>query len=531
MLFTQMDQFTFKLLAGLFGLFIFCPNATLCGRIVGVANHYYSHQSTMRKLGKELVSRGHRYSQLIPYFLANEFKDVHLIVFNTSLTSEEIEDVSIKTTKAGDVTSLTGMYRIMRLVEQGKMQAAQLCQDVLTNASLITELKENVDLLLCDISSTCCFILADMLNITRVDVSSMGFVGAAFAYYFGFPQSPVYLTQETTTDATDPAKFSFKRRLVSFVYYGIMRKMFVGMLSNDLWVTHAKPTSRFTNILDAWRPHNLVLIGHDFALEYPRPIGPHVKVIGAILPNRPKSLPEDLRDFMSTSDKVVVVSFGSVLSSDFNSELVQVIAEGLGKVSATVLWKQKGSESFNVSRNINMVSWIPQNDLLGHTSTKVFVTHCGANSLLESAYHGVPMVAIPLSGDQHRHAAVVQVKGLGVTLDKTTMKAEDLTQAIHEVLSNKLYKENAERISALMRDRHRTPVEEGADWIEYALRHNGANHLISEALDLPEYQLYCFDLFLFLLLMIAAIIFTFVKVCRCICGKKTVTVSDKLKKN
>ena len=35
-------------------------------------------------------------------------------------------------------------------------------------------------------------------------------------------------------------------------------------------------------------------------------------------------------------------------------------------------------------------------------------------------------------------------------------------------------KANATRISTLMRDSNRTPVQEAADWIEYVHRHGGA---------------------------------------------------------
>ena len=525
-----MDRFTHKLLAALFLSFALRSNNVLSERVLGIANHYYSHQNIIRKLGKELVSRGHVYTQLIPNFLADKFEDVELKVVNTSLTGEEVEEVMIKTAKAGDISNLEGLFKIAQVVDQGRMQATQFCQDVLSDESLINELRENTDLVVCDMSSTCCFILADTLNATRIDVSTLGFANGALATYLGFPQTPVYLTQDSITDPTDPNKFSFKRRIAGFIYYCIIRDLFVGMLSNDLWTKYAKPTSRYTNMLDAWKPHGLVLIAHDFALEYPRPMGAHIKVIGAVSPELPKTLPEDLHDFMSNNKKTVLVSFGSALS-DYNPELLQIIAEGLAKVRARVLWKLKASKSLNISQNIKIVSWIPQNDLLGHTSTRVFVTHGGLNGVLESAYHGVPMVAVPLAGDQHRQAAVVQVNGLGLTLDKNNMKAEDLTQAIDEVLSNTLYQDNAKRISALMRDRKRTPTEEGADWIEYALRHDGAKHLVSEALDLPEYQLYSLDVMFFLLLVFAVIIFTLVKLCTCACRRKTATVAEKIKRN
>ncbi len=32
---------------------------------------------------------------------------------------------------------------------------------------------------------------------------------------------------------------------------------------------------------------------------------------------------------------------------------------------------------------LQVVSWLPQNDVLGHPRTRAFLSHCGANSLYE----------------------------------------------------------------------------------------------------------------------------------------------------
>ena len=63
---------------------------------------------------------------------------------------------------------------------------------------------------------------------------------------------------------------------------------------------------------------------------------------------------------------------------------------------------------------LQVVPWLPQNDVLGHKQTKLFLSHCGSNSVYEAAYHGVPMVAIPFGGDQPMNAdkAVAKVQPL-----------------------------------------------------------------------------------------------------------------------
>lgn len=64
-------------------------------------------------------------------------------------------------------------------------------------------------------------------------------------------------------------------------------------------------------------------------------------------------------------------------------------------------------ESLQLPSNVLPIPWAPQNDILAHPATKAFVTHAGANSLYEAAYHAVPVVAIPIFADQPHNAALV----------------------------------------------------------------------------------------------------------------------------
>ena len=64
-------------------------------------------------------------------------------------------------------------------------------------------------------------------------------------------------------------------------------------------------------------------------------------------------------------------------------------------------------ESLQLPKHIRTTKWAPQNDVLAAPSIKVFVTHCGVNSINEAAYHGTPVVAVPFFGDQPHNAALV----------------------------------------------------------------------------------------------------------------------------
>lgn len=73
---------------------------------------------------------------------------------------------------------------------------------------------------------------------------------------------------------------------------------------------------------------------------------------------------------------------------------------------------------------------------LGHPQTRAFITHCGTNGIYEAIYHGVPVVGIPLFGDQFDNIARVQAKGAAVQLDLHTMTSSDLLNALKAAINN-----------------------------------------------------------------------------------------------
>lgn len=74
--------------------------------------------------------------------------------------------------------------------------------------------------------------------------------------------------------------------------------------------------------------------------------------------------------------------------------------------------------------------------IIGHPNVKVFVTQCGAQSLEESIYANVPLVAMPFFADQDYNAKTVVSRGFGVYVDRKKLDKDGFKNAILEVINN-----------------------------------------------------------------------------------------------
>lgn len=69
-----------------------------------------------------------------------------------------------------------------------------------------------------------------------------------------------------------------------------------------------------------------------------------------------------------------------------------------------------------------------------HENVKAFISHAGILSTIEAIDAGVPVVAVPLFGDQYGNAAALQDSGIGTIVHYQDLKKEYLLDAINEVL-------------------------------------------------------------------------------------------------
>lgn len=70
---------------------------------------------------------------------------------------------------------------------------------------------------------------------------------------------------------------------------------------------------------------------------------------------------------------------------------------------------------------------------------------------------------------------------------------------LDEIITNPKYSQVAKHLSNLYKDRPEHPLDTAAFWIEYVIRHNGAEHMKSPAIHLNIFQYYMLDVVAFLL--------------------------------
>lgn len=109
--------------------------------------------------------------------------------------------------------------------------------------------------------------------------------------------------------------------------------------------------------------------------------------------------------------------------------------------------------------------------------------------------------------------ARAELLGWGVQVTYPNLTESSLSWAINEVLTNPKYEENVLKVRDRLQDQPQTPMDKAIFYIEYVLRHDGADFMKTSAQYLNVFQYNNLDVYGFF----AIIIFVFLAVIRKIC--------------
>jgi MGT family glycosyltransferase len=170
----------------------------------------------------------------------------------------------------------------------------------------------------------------------------------------------------------------------------------------------------------------------------------------------PSILPRhDAPDFpfeqLKSNLPLLYISLGSVFTNqvDFYKHCFAAFGEQSWQVVLSIGKNTDLTTLGPVPENFLLAGYVPQLELLPRAH--LFVTHGGANSVMESIYFGVPTVLIPQQPEQHMNAQRTVELGMGVLLEKEDVTAQTLRAAVGRVSNDATYRENTQRMQQAIR--------------------------------------------------------------------------------
>ncbi|KAM6150532.1 UDP-glucuronosyltransferase 2B17-like isoform 2-T2 [Erethizon dorsatum] len=507
-----------------------------CGKVL-VWPVEFSHWMNIKIILEELIQRGHEVTVLRPSnFIVvdlNTSSGIKFETFPTSIKRDRWEDFfnQLVTTWL-NIGSIDTCLEYFPVVENLFLRFSDvwrnLCEKVVTNKKLMKKLeKSRFDILLADAIGPCGELIAEILNIPFVYTLrfSPGFQMEKAAGGLLVPPSYVPVIMSRLS-----GQMTFMERvknMICMLYFDFWFETFNERKWNELY---SEILGRPTTLYETMRKTEMWLIRSYWDLEFPRPTLPNFDFVGGLHCKPAKPLPKDMEDFVQSSGDhgVVVFSLGSMVAN-MTEDRANVIASALGQIPQKVLWRFDGKKPDSLGPNTRLYKWMPQNDLLGHPKTRAFITQGGANGVYEAIYHGIPMVGIPLFGEQHDNIAYMKAKGAAVKLDFKSISSTDLLNALKRVINNPFYKENAMQLSTIHHDQPMKPLDRAVFWIEFVMHHKGAKHLWPLAQNLTWYQYHSLDVIGFLLACAATIAFFPIKCCL-FCFQKFMKTGKKKKR-
>src|SRR5262249_21401380 len=119
---------------------------------------------------------------------------------------------------------------------------------------------------------------------------------------------------------------------------------------------------------------------------------------------------------------------------------------------------------FTAPANVTLTAFLSHRSVLPDAAA--VVTQCGLGTVMKALAHGVPMVCMPLVGDQPDNAARIEALGAGVRLAPST-GPDRIRAAIVRVVTDPAFRLGAQRVARAIADQD--PVQNAVDEINSVL--------------------------------------------------------------
>jgi len=234
--------------------------------------------------------------------------------------------------------------------------------------------------------------------------------------------------------------FAFNKKIMDNVLKGHAVKPEISHQRNALFQHYQKSLTDVPGLNLVYTSREFQVYGEDFDPKTYKFVGPSIskRIIKTDIP------------FDSLKETVIYISLGTIssISNDFFKTCVKAFSGMDASVIIAVGKKVDINSLCSIPSNFLVYQSVPQLEVLKYTD--VFITHGGMNSVHESIYYGVPVVAIPQRADQPFVAKRLADLSLGKVIQNDELSVENLKSSVNEVLTNPVYKLNMDKMRELM---------------------------------------------------------------------------------
>lgn len=265
------------------------------------------------------------------------------------------------------------------------------------------------------------------------------------------PENPSYISDNLLNYNGEMNLFERLHNLIFGIFHDLILYQYFYPKQNALIQKHFPNAPHLNEIL---LNASLVLTNSHESIFEAVPHVPNMIDIGGFHVNPPKKLPKDIQEFMdNATEGVIYFSMGSnLVPSQMPQKNKEIILKALGARKEKVLWKWNEEQLENQPSNLKISKWFPQQGILGinlglyqffplflymvlaHPNCKLFISHGGLLSTIEAIHLGVPILALPVYGDQGLNAAMIKSKGIGIPIPFTSLTQNAFDEALDNLL-------------------------------------------------------------------------------------------------
>lgn len=478
-----------------------------------------SHWVGIKAIAEEMGRRGHRVTVVIPEvsIRMGPGKHYHTVIHPVPFDQAHVDSVMSSNKdvlKRPPPSFLQKVKRVFTQFQKISNLIHTTAEGLLFNSSIISHLEQqNFDAVLTDPMVPTGSLVARKLGLPTINLLR-GIPCSLDMKSAGCP-SPTSYVPRFFSGFTD--RMTFKERVVNTLI-ALIEPLLCKLLYWRFDHMAYEFLGEEVSIKEVLTDSDIWLMRIDFTLEFPRPLMPNMVLVGGINCKVINPLPEELESWVSGEHGFVVFTLGTMVS-DLPEETTSAFIEAFRQIPQKVIWRYTGAVPDDLPDNVKVMSWVPQNELLAHPGVRAFITHAGSHGLFEGLCHAVPMLMVPITGDQPDNALKMANRNVGIILDIVSATTENIVQGLNEIINDTRYKENIQKLSALHKDRPVDPLDLSVYWTEYVMRHKGAKHLRAAVHDLNWFQYYCLDVITLLVAVVVVSVILAVK-CMKLCFRK-----------